>query len=98
MSLSNNSSARSPAVCPKIRIGAVIFARRSSVPSSRLDTAKRSAPFCKNTLDNMTAPCPYASALTTAVTKRSFPVMRRISRIFSAALSKSISAQTGRFV
>ena len=81
---------------PRIRIGLSMPALRSSMPSCDRATAKKSAPLRTASEATGTAPCPYASALTTA---QSFVVgfrRRFASRTLFATASKLISAQAPR--
>ncbi len=55
-------------IAPKTRIGIVTPARRRSTPSSMSAQASIEAPAASSVRPTRSAPCPYALALTTAMT------------------------------
>ena len=65
-SFCTTASAALSSMPPSTRIGAAMPASRSSMPSSGMATASISAPASSAAFATGTAPCPYASALTTA--------------------------------
>ena len=63
----------------------------SSIPSPGNATPSMSVPFCSRVWLILTAPCPYASAFTTAMTCRP-AAMRRANAAFERNASRSIVA------
>ena len=79
-----------PGACSHARIGASMPARRSASASPMSATPRRFAPPASAATAERTAPWPYPSALTTAITSED--VRRRTWRTLSAIASVSMSA------
>ena len=80
----------------KRRIGALIRASRSSIPSCTVATAKYSAPEFSAVFATRTAPWPYASALTTAHKRQLYPIWFLLTRTLLRIAFKSISSHDQR--
>src|SRR6185503_18150374 len=69
---------------------------RNSTPSSGSATPNQSAPSFASLRAHSTAPCPYAFALMTAITRAAGLTRSLIFLKFAARLLRSISAHVGR--
>src|SRR5580692_4333251 len=88
------SSPRQKPVINKMRES--IPASRSGMASSSEVTPSQRAPSSRNAREHSTAPCPYASAFTTAHTVTSGPAFFTTVRKFCCNVVRETSAQVGR--
>ena len=93
------ASATSPAVRPpRTRTGALISPSRSATPSPSVATPSQAASAARAARQTGTTPCPYASALTTAMSRHDRDKRRRTAWMLRAMAARSTSAHARRVV